>query len=72
MIDFVFPAVTITGDNQIYMAGGALRKINYRGSVTTEGISSNLYLFDQTSATWITKAKMHLSRSQFSLVIVDG
>lgn len=69
---FLFAAVAITGDNQIYMAGGALRKINYRGSVTTEGIANNLYLFDQTSATWVSKARMHMSRSQFSLVIVDG
>ncbi|XP_076435308.1 kelch repeat and BTB domain-containing protein 8-like [Babylonia areolata] len=66
------PAVAITGDNQIYMAGGALRKINYRGSVTTEGISSCLYLFDHTAAQWTAKAKMHTTRSQFSLVIVDG
>lgn len=66
------PGVTSTGDNQIYLAGGAIRKINYRGSITTEGVSNCLYVFDQTEIGWQSRAKMHMSRSQFSLVIVDG
>ncbi|GFN78954.1 upf0672 protein c3orf58 [Plakobranchus ocellatus] len=66
------PGVTSSGDNQIYLAGGAIRKINYRGSITTEGVSNALYVFDQTEAAWQTRAKMHMSRSQFSLVVVDG
>ncbi|KAL3848473.1 hypothetical protein ACJMK2_019327 [Sinanodonta woodiana] len=66
------PGVAITGDNQIYLAGGAIRKINYRGSITTEGVSNNFYVFDQISGTWQTKAKMHMSRAMFCLTIVDG
>uniref|UniRef100_A0A2C9MAJ6 BTB domain-containing protein n=2 Tax=Biomphalaria glabrata TaxID=6526 RepID=A0A2C9MAJ6_BIOGL len=66
------PGVASTGDNQIYLAGGAIRKINYRGSITTEGVSNNVYVFDQSEATWQPKAKMQMSRSQFSLIIVDG
>lgn len=66
------PGVASTGDNQIYLAGGAIRKINYRGSITTEGVSNHVYVFDQSEATWQPKAKMHMSRSQFCLIIVDG
>ncbi|BFZ14222.1 hypothetical protein BsWGS_17260 [Bradybaena similaris] len=66
------PGVASAGDNLIYLAGGAVRKINYRGSITTEGVSNNFYVFDQTEASWQPKARMHMSRSQFSLVIVDG
>uniref|UniRef100_A0A0B6Z9M0 BTB domain-containing protein n=1 Tax=Arion vulgaris TaxID=1028688 RepID=A0A0B6Z9M0_9EUPU len=66
------PGVASTGDNQIYLAGGAVRKINYRGSITTEGVSNNFYMFDKTEATWQPKARMNMSRSQFSLTIVDG
>lgn len=62
----------ITGDNQIYLAGGSIRKLNYRGSVTTEGVSNSFYVFDQIEKSWTSKAKMNMSRSQFSLVIVDG
>ncbi|XP_071116430.1 kelch repeat and BTB domain-containing protein 8-like [Haliotis cracherodii] len=66
------PGCAISGDNQIFLAGGAIRKINYRGSITTEGVSNNLYMFDQIEGAWQTKAKMHMSRSQFSLTVVDG
>ncbi|XP_069104186.1 kelch-like protein diablo [Argopecten irradians] len=66
------PGCAITGDNQIYLAGGAIRKINYRGSITTEGVSNNFYIYDQVDRSWQTKAKMHMSRSQFGLTIVDG
>ncbi|XP_005111835.1 kelch-like protein 20 [Aplysia californica] len=66
------PGVASTGDNQIYLAGGAIRKINYRGTITTEGVSNQVYMFDQAEASWQPKAKMNMIRSQFSLVIVDG
>ncbi|KAK3096186.1 hypothetical protein FSP39_024171 [Pinctada imbricata] len=66
------PGCAITGENQIYLAGGAIRKINYRGSITTEGVSNNFYVFDQIEKNWQSKAKMHMSRSQFCLTIVDG
>ncbi|XP_059153102.1 kelch-like protein 17 [Physella acuta] len=66
------PGVASTGDNLIYLAGGAIRKINYRGSITTEGVSNHVYVFDQSEASWQPRAKMHMSRSQFALVIVDG
>ena len=68
----LFLGCAITGDNQIYLAGGSIRKLNYRGSVTTEGVSNHFYVFDPLEKSWTCKAKMHMSRSQFSLVIVDG
>ncbi|CAG5133354.1 unnamed protein product [Candidula unifasciata] len=66
------PGVASAGDNLIYLGGGAVRKINYRGSIMTEGVSHNFYVFDQTEASWKVKARMQTPRSQFSLVIVDG
>ncbi|XP_076095876.1 kelch repeat and BTB domain-containing protein 8-like [Mytilus galloprovincialis] len=66
------PGCAITGENQVYLAGGAIRKINYRGSITTEGVSNNFYMFDQLECAWQTKAKMNMCRSQFSLTVVDG
>lgn len=65
------PGCAVTGDNQIYVAGGTLRKVNYRGS-QPEGLSSNLVMFDQVSATWVVKARMKSPRSQFCLTVVDG
>ncbi|ESP03276.1 hypothetical protein LOTGIDRAFT_137657 [Lottia gigantea] len=64
--------VAVTGDNQIYLGGGAIRKINYRGFITMEGVCSGFYLFDQLEATWTCKTKMMVSRSQFTLTVVDG
>ncbi|XP_060554452.1 kelch-like protein 12 [Ruditapes philippinarum] len=66
------PGCAITGDNQIYLAGGSIRKINYRGSITTEGVSNLFYIYDQSSASWIQKMRMNVSRSMFNLTIVDG
>ncbi|XP_014782728.1 kelch-like protein diablo [Octopus bimaculoides] len=65
------PGCAVTGDNQIFVAGGTLRKVNYRGS-QPEGLSSNLVMFDQVSASWIVKARMKSPRTQFCLTIVDG
>ena len=62
----------ITGDNQLYMAGGAIRKINYRGPFSAEGVSSNLFMYDKTFGSWQVKAKMTNGRSQFALAVVDG
>lgn len=62
----------ITGDNQMYLAGGSIRKINYRGSISIEGVSNMFCVFDQTSLTWVQKAKMQMSRCMFNLTIVDG
>ena len=67
-----FAGCAISGDNQIFLAGGAIRKINYRGSITTEGVSNNFYIYDQTTSNWQMKAKMHMSRAMFCLTIVDG
>ena len=61
-----------TGDNQIFLAGGAIRKINYRGPFVTEGVSPNLFLYDKTFGSWQVKSKMQHGRCQFSLVMVDG
>ena len=69
---FCFAGCAISGENQIFLAGGAIRKINYRGSITTEGVSNNFYIYDQTTANWQMKAKMHMSRAMFCLTIVDG
>lgn len=71
MIYLYILGCAITGENQVYLAGGAIRKINYRGSITTEGVSNNFYMFDQLECTWQTKAKMNLCRYQFSLTVVD-
>lgn len=62
----------ITGDNQIYLAGGSIRKINYRGSISIEGVSNLFYIFDHFTSTWVSKAKMNAARSMFNLTIVDG
>ena len=54
------------------MAGGAIRKINYRGPFSAEGVSSNLFMYDKTFGSWQVKAKMSNGRSQFAFVVVDG
>ncbi|XP_052256287.1 kelch-like protein 12 isoform X2 [Dreissena polymorpha] len=66
------PGCAITGDNQIYLAGGSIRKINYRGSISIEGVSNTFYVFDHASLTWVAKARMNIGRSMFNLTIVDG
>ena len=66
------PGACITGDNQLYMAGGAIRKINYRGPFSAEGVSANLFMYDKTFGSWQVKAKMANGRSQFALAVVDG
>jgi hypothetical protein len=71
-VQFIVLGCAITGENQVYLAGGAIRKINYRGSITTEGVSNNFYMFDQLECTWQIKTQMNMSRSQFSLTVVDG
>ena len=65
-------ATCTTGDNHIYLAGGAIRKINYRGPFITEGVSQNLFLFDKNFGSWQVRAKMLQGRCQFGLVVVDG
>ena len=62
----------MTGDNQIYLAGGAIRKINYRGPFSAEGVSANLFMYDKQFGSWQVKAKMNHARSQFCLAVVDG
>ena len=54
------------------MAGGAIRKINYRGPFSAEGVSANLFMYDKTFGSWQVKAKMANGRSQFALAVVDG
>ncbi|WAR03750.1 KLH20-like protein [Mya arenaria] len=66
------PGCAITGDNQIYLAGGSIRKINYRGSISIEGVSNMFFVFDHTSLSWVQKAKMQIPRCMFDLTIVDG
>ncbi|KAK6167195.1 hypothetical protein SNE40_021287 [Patella caerulea] len=66
------PGVAVTGDNQIYLAGGAIRKINYRGSITMEGVCNGVYQFDQLEAAWTCKTRLLVARSQFTLTVVDG
>ena len=62
----------MTGDNQIYLAGGAIRKTDYRGPLVTEGVTTSLFLFDKSFGSWQVKAKMNFGRAQFALVLVDG
>ena len=64
--------MAITGDNQIFLAGGAIRRLNYRGPFAAEGVSSNVYTYERQFGSWQVKAKMLQSRSQFCLAVVDG
>jgi hypothetical protein len=68
LYDFLSAACT-TGENHVYLAGGALRKSRYQGPFHSEGISKNLFLYD---GSWQVRAKLLHSRYQFSLVFVDG
>ncbi|XP_013398965.1 kelch-like protein 28 [Lingula anatina] len=65
------PGCAVTGDNQIYLAGGALRKINYRGSVCTEGVCDSVFMFDYATKTWVSKVAMEMKRYQFALTVLD-
>ena len=62
----------ISGEDQIFLAGGAIRKINYRGPFSTEGVSPNLFMYDRHFGSWQVKSKMNYGRSQFALTMLDG
>lgn len=68
----VLIGVCVSGQNLVYLAGGANRRINYRGPFSAEGVSSNLFVYDCTVGSWQVKAKMNHGRSQFSLLMTDG
>ena len=68
----LFSGTCITGDNQVFLAGGAIRKVNYRGPFSSEGVAANMYSFDQNFGSWQVKAKLNMGRCQFALVVVDG
>ncbi len=68
----LFVGACVTEDNQIYLAGGAIRKISYRGPFSTEGVSPNMFLFDRSCGSWQVKAKLQHARTQFVLAVVDG
>ncbi|XP_064639633.1 kelch-like protein 40a [Lineus longissimus] len=65
------PGCCVAGDHDVYLAGGSVRKLNYRGSITSEEVSNYLYLFNCSSRTWEVKAKLKQPRSQLVLVAVD-
>jgi hypothetical protein len=66
-----FSGCCVAGDHDVYLAGGSVRKLNYRGSITSEEVSNYLYLFNCSSRTWEVKAKLKQPRSQLVLVAVD-
>lgn len=61
----------MTGEGQIFLAGGNIRRMNHRGPLATEGVSSNLFMYDQQFGSWQVKAKMNQARAQFVLAVVD-
>jgi hypothetical protein len=73
-----FPGVCVTGDNEIYLAGGALRKLGHsrhdgnRVSIMPEGVSPNVFTLNIGLRTWDAKIRMNQQRCQFPLVVVDG
>ncbi|CAH1781616.1 unnamed protein product [Owenia fusiformis] len=66
------PAAAVTGDNKIFLSGGTVRKFNYRGSISNEGVVQSLYMFDDVSCVWLVKKPMIYARFHHKLTVVDG
>jgi len=68
----------VTGDNQIFLAGGEFRKYrhlrheNSRVPFVSEAVSANVFALNIGSQTWDIKNNMNQQRSLFPLVVVDG
>ncbi len=61
----------MTAEGQVLVAGGALRKLSFRGPFTTDGLSAGVFMFDPVSATWVVKSKLDTGRAHFLLAVVD-
>lgn len=66
------PGCAVTGQNQIYVAGGMIRKLNYRGSMQGDEVSNMLYQYNCSTKSWEIKTKLRHARAQFTFTVVDG
>ena len=65
----------MTGTNQIFVAGGSIRKlgrVNGRQVAIPESVSADLWALNINQRSWEPRPAMSRARCQFSLVVVDG
>jgi len=67
----------VTGSNEIFVAGGSLRKLIGRGAnsrqvAVLESVSADMWSLNiHERCSWTQRAPMKRARCQFSLVVVD-
>ena len=65
----------MTGNNQIFVAGGSIRKlgrVNGRQVAIPECVSNDLWALNINQRSWEQRTSMNRTRCQFSMVVVDG